>query len=323
MRLALIDHSFHRKTQSTHFFLDCYYCERWNGGPAVNLHAVRFADYDLVIFFQQLYSRSEMQCLGDPQRVVLVPMYDAVVGWPTRKWKDYRGYHFISFSTAVHNALLLAGCESLNVRYFSDLPASCVPPAPSLNREVTVMFWQRLPEISWRVVRTLLSRLPIKRVVYKRCPDPGASCEPIPKEDIRRFNVQEIPWLSSQLEYLRLVAECDIFIAPRRYEGIGMSFLEAMALGKIVVAPDHPTMNEYITHGHNGVLYDLNNPRPCIAASDIDRLAMNVSPSVKRYATEWLRSRVAIKEMICQVAATKSGVAGLLQRFKWGRRRSA
>ena len=45
------------------------------------------------------------------------------------------------------------------------------------------------------------------------------------------------------------------YIAPRVYEGIGMSFLEAMARGRCVVAADHPTMNEYIEHGKTGFLF--------------------------------------------------------------------
>ncbi len=41
-------------------------------------------------------------------------------------------------------------------------------------------------------------------------------------------------------------------IAPKQEEGIGMTFLEAMTIGKIVIAKKAPTMNEYIIHGCNG-----------------------------------------------------------------------
>ena len=53
----------------------------------------------------------------------------------------------------------------------------------------------------------------------------------------------------------RAIDAAAFYIAPRVQEGIGMSFLEAMARGRCVVAADHPTMNEYIEHGKTGFLF--------------------------------------------------------------------
>jgi glycosyltransferase involved in cell wall biosynthesis len=44
-------------------------------------------------------------------------------------------------------------------------------------------------------------------------------------------------------------------MAPRRYEGIGMAFLEAMAMEMCVVAENQSTANEYILSGKNVILY--------------------------------------------------------------------
>lgn len=52
-----------------------------------------------------------------------------------------------------------------------------------------------------------------------------------------------------------------LYFAPRKYEGIGMSFLEAMASGRCVIAPDYPTMNEYIKNGETGYLYNFKRPQ--------------------------------------------------------------
>ena len=41
-----------------------------------------------------------------------------------------------------------------------------------------------------------------------------------------------------------------------------MGFLKAMAMGRCVIAPNTPTMNEYIEDGINGFLYDLRNLSP-------------------------------------------------------------
>ena len=67
-----------------------------------------------------------------------------------------------------------------------------------------------------------------------------------------------------------------LYIAPRIYEGIGMSFLKAMALGRCVIAVDNPTMNEYIQHGNTGLLFDINNTESIhIEDFDIKKIQKN------------------------------------------------
>ena len=44
-------------------------------------------------------------------------------------------------------------------------------------------------------------------------------------------------------EYYKLLKNTDIFISPRKQEGIGMSFVEAMSLGKYVIGFNDATMN--------------------------------------------------------------------------------
>jgi glycosyltransferase involved in cell wall biosynthesis len=59
-----------------------------------------------------------------------------------------------------------------------------------------------------------------------------------------------------------LIKQAGIYIAPRKLEGIGISFLETMVMGKAVIAQDAPTMNEYIENGINVYLVDFNKPEP-------------------------------------------------------------
>jgi glycosyltransferase involved in cell wall biosynthesis len=58
----------------------------------------------------------------------------------------------------------------------------------------------------------------------------------------------------SRDEYLLATSAANVFLAPRAAEGIGLTFLEAMARGGAVIAYDAPTMNEYIRNGDNGIL---------------------------------------------------------------------
>jgi glycosyltransferase involved in cell wall biosynthesis len=57
-----------------------------------------------------------------------------------------------------------------------------------------------------------------------------------------------------------MAAGFNVFVAPRRFEGIGLSFLEAMARGQVVIAENNATMNEYIVHDVNGLLYEPDRP---------------------------------------------------------------
>ena len=66
----------------------------------------------------------------------------------------------------------------------------------------------------------------------------------------------ETHWFADHQQLQDLLTHQKVFIAPRLAEGIGMSFLEAMAMGCAVIAQDDATMNEYIVHGKTGILVD-------------------------------------------------------------------
>jgi glycosyltransferase involved in cell wall biosynthesis len=80
-------------------------------------------------------------------------------------------------------------------------------------------------------------------------------------EETTQWNITTSRWFEQPSDYAVLLQRFQIYFAPRRFEGIGMSFLEAMALGMAVVAPNNPTMNEYLVSGHNGFLYDPEHPQ--------------------------------------------------------------
>ena len=87
-------------------------------------------------------------------------------------------------------------------------------------------------------------------------------------------------------EYMRKLASCGIVVAPRRKEGIGMAFLEAMAMGKCVVAHNDATMNEYIVDGESGILVDFDAPER-IAFSRVEKVREGVATAVARHWARW------------------------------------
>ena len=118
------------------------------------------------------------------------------------------------------------------------------------------------------------------------------------------------------------------FSLPRPAEGIGHSFIEAMALGHCVVAADRPTMNEYIRDGVNGLLYDPDRPRSldfsrsrelglaARASSAAGRKAwLDALPDIRRFLEEPARgfSRKAHHPFI----ALKGRAIARLRYFPW------
>ncbi len=136
----------------------------------------------------------------------------------------------------------------------------------------------------WCILRTWSTRsYGLRRTLAKRPTRPHG-------DDIERYRIRSIAGPLPREEHLRLLADCNVFLAPRRLEGIGLSILEAMAMGLAVIAPDRPTMNEYIEHGVTGYLYDPKRPQMI----DLRRAAevggsARVSMSVGRQ--EWIASR--------------------------------
>jgi glycosyltransferase involved in cell wall biosynthesis len=55
-------------------------------------------------------------------------------------------------------------------------------------------------------------------------------------------------------QHLRELASCDAFLAPARWEGLGLPLYEAIALGLPAVTNDAPPMNEPVHDGVNGIL---------------------------------------------------------------------
>jgi len=122
-------------------------------------------------------------------------------------------------------------------------------------------FWPRTRAIDWPLVKGLVGDTPFERIHLHWTPDVHGDLPPPPDEAERSIGRVELSsWFRDAEAYRALLAASNVFFASRAAEGIGMSFLEAMAMGLCVVAPRFPTMSEYIEDGVNGLLYDLQRP---------------------------------------------------------------
>jgi glycosyltransferase involved in cell wall biosynthesis len=121
------------------------------------------------------------------------------------------------------------------------------------------------------------------------------------REAEKKYQITYSDWFESRDEMLEkiggLIKQKGIYIAPREYEGIGLSYLESMAMGKAVIAVDNPTMNEYIKHGINGYLINLKSPNK-IDLSNIEQVQKNAYEFMCEGYKKWEEAKSKIIEFI-------------------------
>jgi glycosyltransferase involved in cell wall biosynthesis len=302
--IAFIGNLFHKKTLSQRFFLDIltsYFdtIDYYYGLPRNDLAEIDFDEiiskgYDTVILYQVMPTKEILQRLSS-SNIVFVPMYDYVGGRSLQEWEDYKPYKFINFSKTLHKRLESISIDSLYVQY-----APTVQKDESAFKEkgkYRVFFWQRKNEITWNTVKTLLNPEQIESIHIHKAIDPGTDFVEPSAEEISLYNITFSDWFETQEEYKQKVAASDVFIAPRLFEGIGMSFLEAMAMGKCVIAPDFPTMNEYITHNQNGILYDIKMLKR-VDLSHASALGREAKKCIAEIYENWQTDKQAILDFI-------------------------
>ncbi len=308
-KIAYIDHSFHKKTQSTDFFRDIlrkefiledFWDDSWKGGRAVTATEINEFNPDVVIYFQSIGKVSEIKKIKS-KNIIWVPMED---GYFRKKieWLNYKKLNLkiLCFSKAVFQKASNLGFDALYVQYFIE-PKN----EPKDLSVLRVYFWQRSKNIVWDTVKKLIGNQNVNKLIFRNIPDPFMLGTPVPLEDdIKKYNIEILDKWMEKKEMEKILSDSNVFIAPRKYEGIGMAFLEAMAYGMAVIAPNTSTHNEYIKSGFNGYLYDLNDPKP-IDFSDLKDISANALKTVSDGYKKWVESKDEIVNFINKESKTE------------------
>ncbi len=287
MKIAFLGRAIHEKTQSDAFFIDLLkevgevtVWRRENLGSRQCVEQVNALQPDLTVFFQLPPSISHHLLRLRSKRKIWVPMWDGFepLNWKKRLAYRWAGLEAISFCNPVHNHLVSQGIPSTQVRFFPQ-----PKPFPRLSEKgpYTFFLWQRDPRIGLKLIQDAFPRDLIGKIIYKSdFPTDVASSDVIEKLE---------GWLPKE-QLLAKMAEADFTIAPRFQEGIGFAFLEAMAAGKIVLAHDDATMNEYIQDGMTGYLFDKEGKfRYSVAAPA--SLEVTLERSVHQLYNQWLQDK--------------------------------
>lgn len=208
-----------------------------------------------VIFCQRPPSPELLKIRG--ARLVWIPMWDNVAqNWSSKEWWRSlpKNLRVVSFSDQVACLSEAAGLPTLRLRYYKN-PAEF--DVVNWEHGRTLFYWNRTGLFGPTFLRKLCAALDVHELYFRGKVDPKITTKAafnLPSK-IGRTIVREVSGLNSQAEYFEMLKRCNIYLAPRVLEGVGLTFLEAMASGCAVLAYDAPTMNEYITHGVDGFLF--------------------------------------------------------------------
>lgn len=295
-KLLFIGHEYHKKTQSSKFMQDIlaekYDVEFFAFDPYQDSYdaykKLNKRQFDIVVLWQIMPSISKLRKYVNFTRSAFFPMYDAVPDTQDSLWYEYKETQIICFCKTLYDQLFKLGFSSKYIQYF---------PQPldvnNWGNANSVFFWQRITKINLETVEGLLRDASISQIHLHKAIDPQQHAD----DHTSKWQFTLSEWFETKEQMHAVMQQHALYIAPRRYEGIGMSFLEAMAMGRAVIAPDTPTMNEYITDGVNGFLYNPDNIKP-INIDNVSQIQRNTYEYMKNGFQRWEQNKHKIIDWI-------------------------
>ena len=289
MTILLVDHKCHLRTKSFDFVrrllsrkftvmtyhYDVVYKPR--------IPETLLVDADVVVFLEFLASRFALGVVG--KRCVYFPMYDNEWG-SVGLWRRLAllGMNVISFSRRVSEHARRCGVKNLlDVRYAFD-PSQFKGMAGNPR---IVALWER-GGVSFDVVKKLFAPSDIDKVVLIRRYAENVKYMPISEDDAANYHVEiHDGGFLPDGEYKTILKEPGIYLAPRFKEGIGMAFLEQMAMGKCVIAHCDATMDEYIENGKTGILMNMRAPFR-VSMDDVSNVRERMVTAAESFYAHWI-----------------------------------
>jgi hypothetical protein len=171
-------------------------------------------------------------------------------------WKQISnlGIKVLEFSDKITQSIETEEIDSLKLNYFIKPNFSS-----SIDQQIklNIFFWDRgrIKIDDWL---HLFDQEEINQIVYFPQPDPGMKIvnnDNLIKKKNYNINLIDKKFLPKS-EYLSLFEKCNVFIAPRKKEGIGITIVEAISKGMFVVGYNDSTMNEYVSDEKVGFIFD-------------------------------------------------------------------
>jgi len=297
--LAFVDHSFHKKTHSgdflrelfsSHFTVMDIWDNSWNKGEEIDANEINKCDY---VFYFQVISPLNILIKLTP-KIIYAPMYDGEK-FNDLYWKNIANLpiKIVCFSNKIYEHCKKYGVDAINVQYYFD-PRLYKMDIPQDKNHF--FFWHR-GDIDFEEIKKIIKPESIDSFIYKSTVDPFKKREEVSEEDKVEYKIKtiEADFIPKE-DYLELLSRCNIYISPRKKEGIGMSFLEAMAMGHIIIGYDDATMNEYIKDNFNGYLFSEDGKS--IDFADANQIRKNSIISAEKGYKRWVEDKKNIIDFI-------------------------
>ena len=292
-KLAFVDHNYHKKTRSgdflreifsEYFIIDDYW---WSLSEETKL--IKYLkNYENIFFFQTLIPSYDLLKLRG-RNLMWAPMYDNLpFDWKYWKKIKYTNIKLLCFSKKVKLHVDKLGCRNIGLKYFFR-PKEIKFKTPQKN--LNIFFWYR-NDLKLNDWIGLFDLNKINKIIYLDCPDPGKKSEEFAKITLDKYKIELVkkPFQKNPTQYIEYVKNCDVYISPRKQEGIGMGFLEAISMGKYIVSNDDSTMNEYITDKRIGFLINKKNDK-LIDYNDIINSVNYRIQFAKNGYLQWLKQK--------------------------------
>jgi len=257
LNIVFVDNPFHQMTRSSEFVVRLLieagaHVEVIYWQPSDGLDALRqpLKTADVAVLWQLEILAPVCNALGLP--AVAVPMFDAVANRSKDYWTLVSSASIVSFSLALHLRLSGLGLES---RYHQYFPEPADRPR-SFEDGLRGFLWERRPReaLDWPTVNHFFGEQ-LAALHIHRAPDPGyRPSDPRRHRGDVAYDLTVSKWRRDSSAYREALERSNVYFAPRRTEGIGLSFLEAMSQGSCVVSFDTATHNEYLADGLTGIL---------------------------------------------------------------------
>ena len=222
----------------------------WDG-----THISNIPPKGILVFFQY---PPPLEIANNPNyKVLWIPMWDHIRKYTDSFWAAIpKSVRVIAFSEIVAKQSRANNLPTLRLQYY---PNDQDKHKADRNDKRILFYWNRTGLIGRDDLAKLCAVLHIKTLYFQNQLDPGL----ISNLDYRLPNtlgntdVVHLPIHLSSSRYNEILDQANIYIAPRTYEGVGLSFINALSRGCFVLGHYAPTMNEYITHNRDGFLFDL------------------------------------------------------------------
>jgi len=262
-KLAYIDYWTHQNTKSGDFLREILSEEFeitnfwWKEKDKIPLNEIN--EFEHIFFFHVMFPYQIMKKLSK-KKIMWAPMYDALnfrnSFFKSIFWKQISslGIKVLKFSNKITESINEEDINSLKLNYF--IKPNFNSPIEKQNK-LNIFFWDR-GRIKINDWLCLFDKKEINEIFYLPRPDPGKKImnnEVLMKEKNLNIKLLDKKYLPKN-EYLSIFEKCNVFIAPRKKEGIGITIVEALSRGMFVVGYNDSTMNEYIRDKEVGFIFD-------------------------------------------------------------------